>query len=288
MDATRSVTSLTAYRTGTRKGLDLTFGSPVLYKVRSSPNQPVGSESAETSNNVPDDGGLLRGGILLRSLRSTSLGSKSVSGPSLLVDKVLELSKASDIPELVEDLWGGDTAALNPPDASSSSRTSYLYMKRVTSSASALPRIYKSPRIGIDLSHSGTVVPTSRTTPTELHSRIRFLPKTYRYFTRPRELTKGRPQTIYGVICATLELDPHPDRSLSGDKTFRNTLSAATGVKDALLAKYLAEYDAGRKSGLAHLRLSIGPQGKGAADSAGSYLKLMGAIETVVATAKQL
>ncbi len=229
----------------------------------------------------------MRGGILLRSLRSVSknLGSnKSVSGPSLLVDRVLELSGASGIPELVEELWGGDTTALNPPDTSSSSRTSYLYLKRVTSPASNLPRIYKSPRIGIDLSHSGTRIPTSETPPTEFHSRIRFLPKAYRYFTRPKELTKGRPQTLYGLIRATLDSRSDPElRSLSGDKALRNTLSTVTGVKDALIQKYLVEYDAGKEGGLSHLKSCIGPKGKGAADSPTSYLKLMGALEAVLA-----
>lgn len=290
-DASRSSTSLTGYRGGTRKGLDLTIGGPprTVSPYFSQPaRSPTTSDTADQDET--EDEGLLRGGILLRSLRGLSKDSatgnsksNTVSGPSLLVDKILELSGASSISELVENMWGGDTAALNPPALSSSCRKSYLYLKRVTNTAPTLPLIHKSPRIGLDLSHPGTTVPTSQSTLIELHPRIRFLPKMYRYFTRPEELTKGRPQTCYGLIRATLNTRPDlAHRSLSGDKTFRAILAAGMGLKDALVGKYLAEYEAGRREGLKHLKSCIGPKGKGAADSPTAYLNMMGALEAVL------
>jgi len=104
-----------------------------------------------------------------------------------------------------------------------------------------------------------------------------------RYYTRPRELTKGRAQSIYGFIQSALatQFDPR-NNILSDDETFRATLTEAIGLKDALIKKYLLEYDAGRKKGLKHLALCIGPGGKGAAASPTSYLKMMGAFDAAL------
>lgn len=232
---------------------------------------------------------LVRGGILLRSLRSltkngeTDTNSKrsSVYGSSLLVDRILNLSGASSISELVDVIWQGDTNALGPPSASStSSRMSHLYLRR---SSSTLPQIRKSPRIGLDLSHPGITVPNSQSTLIDCHPRIRFLPKMLRYYTRPRELTKGRAQSIYGFIHSALATQFNPrNNALSDDETFRVILTEAIGLKDALIKKYLLEYDAGRKKGLKHLALCIGPGGKGAAASPASYLKMMGALDAAL------
>lgn len=301
-DASRSSTSLTGYRGGTRKGLDLTIGGPLAHNISPYFSQPARSpaapDTAEQETKIEsEDGGLLRGGILLRSLRGLPKGRAhsnpkaiSVSGPSLLVDRILELSGAFSISELVQSVWGGDTTAFKPPtSSSSSSRSSYLYLKRAASPASPLPQIHKSPRIGLDLSHPGTTVPTSKSKLTELHPRVRFLPKTYRYITRPKELTKGRAQTFYGFIHETLDCSPDLlNRSLSGDKRFCATLAAGMGLKGAMVEKYLREYETGRRDGLKHLKSCIGPGGKGAADSPASYLKMMGALEAVLTLSSAL
>lgn len=283
-DASRSSASLTAYRGGTRKGLDLTIGGlPPLPNVADVQGDRHGPRSTE----------FVRGGILLRGLRSltkdgaidTNLKKNSVYGPSLLVDRILNLNGASSISELVEVKWGGDTSALDPPSASStSSRMSYLYLKPVTCSIPSLPKIHKSPRIGLDLSHPGITIPNDQSTLIDCHPRIRFLPKMLRYYTRPRELTKGRAQSIYGFIHTALatRFDFRDDNYLSRDKAFRAILTEAIGVKDALVEKYLWEYDAGRKEGLKHLALCVGPGGKGAADSPTSYLKMMGAFDAAL------
>ncbi|KAJ3573707.1 hypothetical protein NP233_g2259 [Leucocoprinus birnbaumii] len=288
----RCSTSLTGYRGGTRKGLDLTIGGPLPRNIspyfNRGANSPIPSNGIdEGSQNALELNGRLRGGILLRSLRSLAQTGKSgdsnagsVYGPSLLVDRILSLSGASSIPELVETIWAGDTNALIPPGASSS-QTTYLYLKHVTPSSS--PRIYKSPRIGLDLSHPGTTVPNAQSTLLDLHSRIRFLPKMYRYYTRPQELAKGRPQTLYGFIHNNLKSRPDlSNHSISGDRALRSNVNEGMGLKNALIEKYLGEYDAGKKEGLKHLKLCIGPAGKGAADSPMSYLKMMGALDVVI------
>lgn len=235
---------------------------------------------------------LVRGGILLRSLRGltrygetdTNLKRDSVYGPSLLVDRILNLNGASNISELVEVIWQGDTNALDPPSVSStSSRASYLYLRPVTCSSPTLPQIRKSPRIGLDLSHPGITAPNSQSTLIDCHPRIRFLPKMLRFYTRPRELAKGRAQSIYGFIHSALAMQINPrNNTMNDDETFRAILAEAIGLKDVLIKKYLLEYDAGRKKGLKHLALCIGPGGKGAAASPTSYLKMMGALDATL------
>ena len=298
-DASRNSTSRTAYRGGTRKGLDLTIGGLAPRTVSSYfTNESVVSPlvpdvvAGQRDQHRPRGSEHVRGGILLRSLRgltkhgATDTNSKrsSVYGPSLLVDRILNLSGASSISELVKLIWQGDTNALGPPSASStSSRTSYLYLRPVTCSSPTLPQIRTSPRIGLDLSHPGITIPNSQSTLIDCHPRIRFLPKMLRYYTRPRELRKGRAQSIYGFIhsALTTQFDPR-NNALSDDETFRAILTEAIGLKDALINKYLLEYDAGRKKGLEHLSLCIGPGGKGAAASPTSYLKMMGALDAAL------
>jgi hypothetical protein len=105
----------------------------------------------------------------------------------------------------------------------------------------------------------------------------------YHYFTRPKELTKGRQQIFYGFIHATLQSRSEiAHRSLCGDRVFCAVLVAGMGLKDTVVKRYLAEYEAGKKEGLKHLKSCIGPNGKGATDSATLYLKMMGAIDAVL------
>jgi hypothetical protein len=295
-DASRSFTSLTSYRSGSRKGLDLTMGGPFPPSISRELSQSARSDKAEQEKDNQNEGaGRLRGGILLRSLRevpkntNSSFGkpkAKMVSGPSLLVDKILELSGASSISNLVEELWGGDTAAFIPR---SSSRKSHLYFRQTTDTPSKLPQIHKSPRIGLDLSHSGTKVPNSQTKFTDLHPRIRFLPKMYRYMIKPDQLSKGRGQTFYGCLHATLGAQfDIPDRNLSGDRKSRALLASSVGIKDDMVKKYLSEYKTGREGGLKRLQRCIGPNGKGMAVSPASYLGMMGALDAVVANTSKI
>lgn len=295
-DASRSLTSLTGYRGGSRKGLDLTIGGPLASSVSPYFSQSVGSDKTEQdTNNQTEDGGLLRGGVLLRSLReipkdaSSATGSSKVnlvSGPSLLVDKILELSGASSISDLVEELWGGDRSAFNPRP---SSRKSHLYLKSIADSSSKLSQIHKSPRIGLDLSHPGTTVPISESKLMDLHPRVRFLPKMYRYMIKPEELGKGRGQTFYGFIHAILGTRSNmSDRTLSGDKDLRAALVSNLGIKNDAVKKYLLEYEAGRDKGLKHLERCIGHSGKGMAVSPSSYLSMMGALDAVMFCASKI
>ncbi|KAF8178031.1 hypothetical protein BJ912DRAFT_1063371 [Pholiota molesta] len=223
-DSTRSSTSLTMYRNGSRKGMDLTFGGP--------PQLTSGNSDR-----------LLRGGILLRSVRQVKSG-KVTSGPSLLVDLILSASGSEGIEDLVQKKWLNNTAAFDfPSEADAQQRTSLSLKPVPTPVSGRLPTIYFSPRIGLDLSHPGT---TSATT-LPLHPRIRFLPRKYRFFTHPEWLVaNGRPQTFLGVLqsliaCSSAGLETP---SLSND------IARIAKTKDATAAKYLADYVAGRDAGI--------------------------------------
>ncbi|KAG6903603.1 hypothetical protein DXG01_016447, partial [Tephrocybe rancida] len=87
--------------------MDLTVGGPT--KMTASPYSDRPQASSEAANSDSDKEST-RGGALLRSLRRLS-DNKVISGPSLLVDEILRLSSAADIPELVEQKWAKDTSA---------------------------------------------------------------------------------------------------------------------------------------------------------------------------------
>jgi hypothetical protein len=245
------------YRNGSRKGMDLTFGGP----------PQLTSDAPSTADR------LLRGGILLRSVRQVKSG-KVTSGPSLLVDLILSASGSEGIEDLVQKKWLNNTAAF--PLAADAQQSTSLSLKPVPTPASGmLPTIYFSPRIGLDLSHPGT---TSATT-LPLHPRIRFLPRKYRFFTHPEWLVaNGRPQTFLGVLHSLIA------SSSAGLKTpsLGNDIARITKTKEATAAKYLAEYVAGRDAGIGLLDSFIGAKGKGASSSPATYLKMMGALSNIV------
>ncbi|KAF8998859.1 hypothetical protein BDQ17DRAFT_1361695 [Cyathus striatus] len=261
-DSTRSATSLTGYRGGSRKGLDLTLGNPIPSSISST--------------------SLLRGGILLRSIRRLGDASAVVSGPSLLVDEVLSRSKVASITELVQTKWGGDTSAFSDP----SKRETVMYLEPIT--LKDPPRIYQSPRIGLDLSHPGvTFKPTD--THENFHPRIKFLLRPYRYFTHPNELTSnGRPQTLLGIfehLLSELQSTSQPTDS-NREKVIRSgvfvrRLSETMSLQEKSVQKYIDAYEAGRLGGIKALEGFIGPKGKGKASSPVGWLTLAGALDTV-------
>lgn len=226
------------------------------------------------STSVTGEGRLLRGGVLLRSVRQVSTG-KVTSGPSLLVDLILGASGVSSIEELVYEKWAKDTCAFLPEE--DDKQAVCLFLKPVVAAPRKPPPIYFSPRIGLELSHPGT---TSATT-LPLHPRIRFLPKRYRFFTNPALLVaNGRAQTFLGILhqLTTSSSDA------SGSKTntsLSRSISLITGTKEATAAKYLADYNAGREGGISLIDSFIGAKGKGASSSPATYLKMMGALSTI-------
>ncbi|TFK74507.1 hypothetical protein BDN72DRAFT_789383 [Pluteus cervinus] len=282
-DSTRSATSTSMYRAGSRKGMDLTFGGP----VSETPQKP--------SSDV-----LLRGGILLRSIRNVSTG-KITSGPSLLVDQVLSHCRTESITEVVDEQWGGDIYAFHSPPTQNKS---LLYLKRVNTQTSASSstgttssakpqnalsmlmapkpaKLYSSPRIGLELSHPGTE-------PSAKHPRVAFLSRPYRYFIQPHLLTdKGRAQTFVGILHSCLEggvFTLPENRQNINTKTgiaLKREISKISGIREPTVEKYISEYMDGLEN-KSKLKSFVGAQGKNAASSPATYLRMVGTVEAVL------
>jgi hypothetical protein len=243
-----------AYRSGSRKGLDLTIGT-------------LNSPDSSNAQPVP-----VRGGILLRTLRRVS-DSTVISGPSLLVDELLRSSGADGIPELVNEKWLGDISAFRaPPSAENpdlNPATLFIGVKEsttTTTSTRAPLQIYKSPRIGLDLSH-----PSTRLDPSD--RRVRYVSKPYRYFILPHLLTaNGRGQTFLGVHNHCVNV-----LQISKKSSLLGKISSLTGLQSQTADKYLNTYREALESG--ELERFIGARGKGASSSPGTFLQLMGALQ---------
>lgn len=239
------MTAAGGYRGGTRKGLDLTIGGPVV--IRTS-NSPV----------------TIRGGALLRTVRRRT-DNQVICGPSLLVDELLRLSGAPSIDYLVNTAWSGDISALSPP---TQVRDTFMYLQRATQvpSSGTCPIVYRSPRIGLDLSNPDTT--DSITNP-----RVVFVGKPYRYFTHPKLLaSKGRVQTFIGLHTMLRESKGYTEDSMELKKALRDTLH----LSEQIVSKYMADYRSGYQVG--RLKSFIGPSKKGVCQSASEYLKMMGAL----------
>ncbi|KAI8989903.1 hypothetical protein BD414DRAFT_577694 [Trametes punicea] len=268
-DPVAAVASPAGYRGGTRKGLDLTIGRPA---------PPVTSKfflQAQGGQDEAGDTSILRGGILLRSIRRVSDG-KVISGPSLLVDELLRLSGASEITELVAVNWDGDIAAFPPSPATARERVSTMWLRRRpdtdTAGSSApsqkdRPRIFRSPRIGLDISHPSVVLTSAST-----HPRVKFVSRPYRFFVSPHLLTaNGRGQTFLGVYDALQKAG-----YCESDEELLSELARLTAVKGPTAAKYWGALKAGLESG--ELGEWVGPKGKTVLSSVTAWLKMMGTL----------
>ncbi|KZT29538.1 hypothetical protein NEOLEDRAFT_1154003 [Neolentinus lepideus HHB14362 ss-1] len=256
---TASTSAAGGYRGGTRKGLDLTFGTP--RPVRS----PYFSADSSSRLSSPTEADIV-GGILLRTIQRVSDGTV-VSGPSLLVDEILRLSEASSIASLVKDKWNTDIFAFHPPSSASKFREADLYLhRRPISAHKDRPIVYTSPRVGLDLSNL-------ETTDSLDHPRVMYMPKPYRYLTHPHLLTSnGRPQTLYGLYQGMSLLSDYAQ----DESRVAQELAKLTGLKQSSVVKYLSDYKQGYECG--KLRSFIGAAGKGASSSPATYLRMMGTL----------
>lgn len=217
-----------------------------------------------TSSALPS----VRGGILLRTLQRVADG-KVISGPSLVVDEILRLSRAKNIAELVREKLLLDTSAFPSLSSSSSSRSASLAFKAIAVPASSKPEIYNSPRIGLDLSHPGT-------TPLATHPRVVYLSRPYRYFTHPTLLTaNGRVQTFVGLHRALVK----SGKFAADDNAECAELVRLSGMKRPVVEKYLAEFRHGAEAG--KLKSFVGAAGKGACASPVTYLRMAGTLSKI-------
>lgn len=128
-------------------------------------------------------------------------------------------------------------------------------------------RIFRSPRIGLDL--SSPEIPMDHP---QSHPRVQFVARRYRYFVHPHLLTaNGRGQTFLGVYQYCTEEAQLEEGGESLEETVR-----LTGLKTRTAEKYLADY----RFGLADTQLKkfLGAAGKGASASPTNFLHMMGTL----------
>ncbi|TFY71986.1 hypothetical protein EVG20_g1009 [Dentipellis fragilis] len=265
---TSSKTTLPGYRGGSRKGLDLTFGAPSSLAVVDEGTTSRFFKAAQPLDTNETTASHTHGGILLRSIRRIS-DSHVVSGPSLLVDEILRVSRASSLAQLVQMKWDNNISGFS--SMVSGKATSSLFLRPADlheDQISRLPPIYKSPRIGLDLSNPAVQLSAS-------DPRVVFMPKNYRYFTRPHLLTaNGRGQTFLGVYQSYLDTG-----KFNGDKErLLAEIVKLTGLTAQSVSKYETQYQLGRTSG--NLKPFVGSGGKGASASPMSFLKMIGSAHT--------
>ncbi|KAL1704137.1 hypothetical protein EV121DRAFT_280634 [Schizophyllum commune] len=221
----------TKYRGGTRKGLDLTFGDADAY-----------------------------GGILLRSVQRVG-SAEIISGPSLLVDKIVSLSGASDLVDLVENKWAGNTSAFTP---------SGLFLRpREDTACTGHIDLCRTPRVGLDLS---------------VASRAEYVAKAYRYIASFDSPLKSRAQTFAGAVyhCCYSSTQREGGTSLLAsdiekglhDPGLTQRLVKLTALSSAVVARYLKDYRSGFDKG--SVTSFVGK--KNVASSPSSYLTMMGAL----------
>ncbi|CAG8499519.1 11148_t:CDS:1 [Paraglomus occultum] len=214
------------YRGGTRKGVDLTFGS--------------------IKRNI-------YGGILIRSIKNERSGDV-IEGPSLVVDQILKacgVNTNGGIRKLVETIWSFKKGALK--DMENSNNMVYLELKSsinntiTADKVGILPAtkkrklgesgserqqnisdgknpaeqylsVYNSPRVGLTLTDK---------------QEIAYLFKPYRYFTQPFLLKKGRGQLIAGLMATVRDCQE---------------IAKIAGLAVSTVSSYYSDYAAGKES----------------------------------------
>ncbi|CAG8531611.1 6478_t:CDS:1 [Paraglomus brasilianum] len=214
------------YRGGTRKGVDITFGS--------------------TERNI-------YGGILIRSIKNERSGGV-IEGPSLVVDQILKacgVNMNGGICKLVETIWSFKNGALK--DMENSNNMVYLELKPSINNTTAVDNvgvlpatkkrklgesgskkqrnisdgknptekslsIYNSPRVGLTLTDT---------------QKIAYLFKPYRYFTQPFLLKKGRGQLIAGLIATVRDCQE---------------IAKIAGLTVSTVSSYYSDYAKGKES----------------------------------------
>ena len=249
------------FRGGTRKGLDLTFGSPITSNFSPKPS----------SASSP-----IRGGILFRTIQSTESGNSAiVSGPSLIVDRILNLTRSRNIAELVNSKLGS-LSALEVPvsDSNGSPRVARLYL--TNSAGNDTPAsliVHQSPRIGLELSHP-SVIPQAK------NPWVSFIGKFYRYFIRPENLkSNGRCNTLVGLAA-----EAFPEGLSKGFSScdvpivpiLEDRLQNFPGSKSATLKRYMEYFVEGFSNG--SLARFVGPGGKGVASNPRKFMRMMGVL----------
>lgn len=261
-----ATTSTPGYKGGTRKGLDLTFGSPIV-----SPHFQAGEASAAT-----------HGGILIRALRRIE-DDTVFAGPSTLVDEILCAARAPSVPELIKEYLAGNTNALRVPPSGVQQRCTIVLEPRPkpklnpNSDAprrSPKPVVHFTMRVGLDLAH-----PSTRADATD--PRVIFVQKPYRCLAHP-DLTatrgRGAVQTVLGLYNAI------SDAEILSDAGVLDECARLSGVARITVERYVGDYLNGLEVGAADtiaLDAYVGARGKGVSAQPAAWCKMIGVLAAI-------
>jgi hypothetical protein len=157
-----------------------------------------------------------------------------------------------------------DPGDSNPKAGATTTTTLFIGVKQAASPTP--PQMYRSPRVGIDLSH-----PSTRLDPSD--RRVRYVSKPYRYFILPQLLTeKGRGQNFLGIYNHCVDV-----LQISKRSSLLSKITSLMGLKAQTVENYLKTYQEALETG--QLEGFIGLHGKGASSSPGTFLQLMGALK---------
>jgi len=193
------------YKSGTYKGMDITFGSSAKNKF---------------------------GGILIRSIEeissTTSINDKIkiIEGPCVCVDYILKENGSDNIIKFVEDF-----CKVSELDVTT---TKKLYLKFATTEAEKKllePRreIYPGPRVGLSLKKNDP-------------AQYRFVMKNYRFLTQPKLIKKGKAHIIAGLLGGATR---NITTSGSGASIPFNRLKEISGVTTDNIVRYHALFQDG-------------------------------------------
>ena len=293
------------YRGGTRKGLDVTLGRAppaMTSKFFPAPDPPTPDDSdivrggalLRSARRV-SDGKVISGPSLLVDEVLRLSGAREIAElVSINWTSDISAFPPPDAPSSPSSSSVLDTAAqLKHLSASTTGvvpeRLSTMYLVRRPQSPGGPPaqcppglgkdalvdgklRIFRSPRIGLDISHPTIPSPSSSPAAALAHPRVTFIARPYRFFVSPYVLTaNGRGQTFVGVHDA-LVARGHCKR----DAELLGELVRLTGFKGPTTAKYLAELREGRAEGT--LGEWTGPKGKAVTSSVTAWLRMIGTL----------
>jgi hypothetical protein len=174
--------------------------------------------------------GEAKGGILLRGAEPVGEPDALVDGPSMLVDRILRLTGSATI----QDLVGAFDGRVDPPPGG----TSPLHLAPEPARGLA---IYECARVGLALKWGN------------IENRQRFFARPYRFLTEPARIRKGKVQLALGLHRRGVETAE---------------IARITATRAAVIEKYVALYEAGRRKSPAAFRRDL---------STGDLCELLGA-----------
>lgn len=192
---------------GTYKGLDVTFGGPNTF-----------------------------GGILLRTIESDS--GEFISGPSKVVDAILDAANISSVPALARVSLDASVWETNRP------------LHLVSQESPAPISVLTTPRVGLSLKR------------VHAHpSMTDYFDRPYRFLTAPKRIPKGRLQTAIALHQRGLDV---------------STIQQETGTRTGSLQRWTSAYENGRRGGDVERFWGQAPSGDALAHLYGALASVQG------------